>query len=177
MQTGIIPNILILRGSIFLLVIRLMATVFVFALLKLIIRLPILYFDFEKDILLLLYSFDTLLIVLLAVLEVCIVVLVTLNWVNEYYEITPGEIIHNKGLFFTKKTIYTCEHVQSTVLEQVLIGKIFKFGTICLYSPALDEKIFLHNISHPEKNMHLIQDILNQSSKVKKGSTLYLKNT
>src|SRR6185503_18157510 len=103
MQTGIIPNILILRGSIFLLVIRLMATVFVFALLKLIIRLPILYFDFEKDILLFLYSFDTLLIVLLAVLEVCIVVLVTLNWVNEYYEITPGEIIHNKGLFFTKK--------------------------------------------------------------------------
>src|SRR3989344_2066893 len=40
---------------------------------------------------------------ILAVIKISISIYIVLDWINDYYEITPKEIIHRRGVMFTKE--------------------------------------------------------------------------
>jgi uncharacterized membrane protein YdbT with pleckstrin-like domain len=171
------PNALFLRGSTFLLVFKVITIIVLATILQLFIRLPILFLDFNKETILQLYSFNTSLVLLLSVLEIISIVLTMLNWINEYYEIIPGKIIHRKGVFFTKQEIFACHHVESIELLQGFMGKLFNYGSLDLFSPTLEKKIFLYNINNPDKYTKSIERILDQDLDNTGKGSIFIKSS
>ncbi len=164
-----------IRGSTVVLIFRLIAIRIIFVLIRLALRIPLPYLGLESNTLEMLYQWDSYVIVALAVIEITIVIYIAIQWVHEYYEIRPKEIIHNKGFLFQKEEIYNCEHIQLFDLDQSVLGKLFDYGTITLFSPALEDKIHIINISRPAKKLEEIRNILGSISQKKQEGTIYLR--
>ncbi len=79
------------------------------------------------------------------------------KWINFYYLITPDKIVISKGILNKSQVNYDMRSLQSATLFQGFWGRIFNFGTIKLYNPALNEYIFLVDIPKPEKYLEIIQ--------------------
>ncbi len=108
------------------------------------------------------FNLNTLLIVLYALYEIYFTVRIVLRWINEYYEIKPGEIIHKYGFIFRKQTVYKYTYIQQIDLQIGFIGKIFNYGTIILASPTIEAGIYLRNIHNPKKYLALIRSVISQ---------------
>lgn len=54
--------------------------------------------------------------------------------------------------------------MKANTFEQSFFGKIFSYGTMELYDPALKEKIYLLNVPNPRKNSELVEKILPKKS-------------
>lgn len=169
-HTAQAPNTLFLRSSMVLFVFRIILIVFLFNIITMSIRVPVTILEFDRDFLIQLYNLNTALIIILMFTQIFLIVLTCLNWANEYYEIKPGRIRHKFGFFFRKEEVFECTHVQEIELEQTFWGRLFNFGSIHIYSPALDRKILLVNIDEPEKNMELIEEIINQEPQPPKNN-------
>ncbi len=87
---------------------------------------------------------------------------VMLWWINEYYEILPGEIIHWRGIIARHKEVYSCKEVKSMQVDQTFLGRIFRYGTIVCFSPALNQRIILGNIGSPNRYQKIIAKFLPQ---------------
>ncbi len=166
-----------IRGSTVVLIFKLIAIRIIFVLVRLLIRIPLPYLGLEKSTLEMLYMWDTYVIVALAVVEITIVIYIAIQWVHEYYEIRPKEIIHNKGFLFQKEEIYNCEHIQLFDLDQSMVGKLFDYGTITLYSPALEDRIHIINISRPARKLEEIRSVLGSITPKKPSGTVYLRRS
>lgn len=80
-------------------------------------------------------------------------------WRNEYYKVEKKGIVHRKGVLYRRERSYSCSNVESITLRQDLIGKIFRYGTIVLYDPALKKKIYLRNITRPVRSVAVLKDV------------------
>lgn len=82
------------------------------------------------------------------------------QWLEEYYEITPTEIVHHNGFIFKKEERHKLIHMKSLSLEQGTFGKIFNYGTIRLNNWSLDKDIFLYLIHNPIKYHRILKNLL-----------------
>lgn len=166
---------LLIRGSTVVLIFKLIMMRIIFVFVRLLLRIPLPYLGFSPETLEMLYEWDSFVIVALAIIEITIVIYIAIQWVHEYYEIHPKEIRHNKGFLFQKQEIYNCEHIQLFDLDQSMMGKLFDFGTIMLYSPALEDKIHIMNISRPARKLEEIRSVLMSNTEKKSEGTIYLR--
>lgn len=173
------PEPLRLRGSALILTYRLIFIPILFTIIRFAIRLPLTYLEVQQSSLANIYTIDTLIVLALVFFEIVITVYITVRWVNEYYIVYPNEIVLKKGFFFRKEKIFKCEHIQLFDLEQGLIAKLFDYGTLTLYSPALDGKIYIYNISRPMQRLEQIRSILTSDnvadSSGQSSNTVYLR--
>lgn len=86
-------------------------------------------------------------------------IFVSLQWKNDYYEILKDGIVHKSGVIFKRELAYSCSNIESVQLYQGLLGNLFGYGTIELYDPALKKKIYLINISSPQRYIKLLKKI------------------
>ncbi len=99
--------------------------------------------------------------IILLVLNAIIISFIIARWHAEYVEVTKDGIIKYSGIVFSKKKEkYECNFVETITFEQSFFGKLFNYGTIELYDPALKEKIYLLNVPNPKKNSELVEKIL-----------------
>jgi len=171
-----VENIL-LRECIFFYSLKIASVIFISLLVLLLFRTPILFVPLARDRLLDIYLANTFVMLIIFLFEIFFILAISVIWVNQFYEIMPGKIVHRRGVFKKQKTVYECAHVQRIELKQGFIGKLLNFGTLILYSPALDKEVYLVNIDSPEKYLNIIQKIFTppQKVKVKKNETIFFR--
>ena len=84
-------------------------------------------------------------------------IIAILQWRNHHYVIQRNGITHRTGLFSYQEQNYSCSNIESISLNQGVWGKLFNFGTIELYDPALERHFFLHYVSQPQHNLELLK--------------------
>jgi uncharacterized membrane protein YdbT with pleckstrin-like domain len=106
--------------------------------------------------------------IFLVILKIILAIYVVLQWVNEYYKITPKEIIHKKGFIFKKEERYKINHVAEISLEQGFFGRIFNYGTIKLYDWATDKTAYLYLIHNPVRYKNVLHRLIPEADEEKK---------
>lgn len=167
---------LFFRRSTFLFVYNVFSTFVVFNSAGLALHILPLFLQLEQNTYFLVNTIAVVIAVILYVIEFIIVLLITLHWANEYYEVTPGFIRHKYGYFYRKEEVFDCSQVQEITVNQTTIGRIFHFGTITVISPLLDHKIILQNIDDPVTIMRSIHEVLSNDF-TDKGTSREFENT
>lgn len=104
--------------------------------------------------------FNIPLFIFLVVLKTALVLFVVVQWLNEYYEITPKELIHRKGLIFRSEQRYKLEHLGSLKIEQGILGRLFNYGNLRLYNWALEKDFLMYLIHNPNKHKHILETLI-----------------
>ncbi|MBI4032657.1 PH domain-containing protein [Candidatus Berkelbacteria bacterium] len=94
-----------------------------------------------------------------------------LVWVNEFYEIRHGEILHHYGVIARHRQVYSTRDVKAMVIDQDMGGRLFRYGTIHLHNPALEAPIVLEHIPNPNRCQTLIAEFLPEIE----GKTTFLR--
>lgn len=85
---------------------------------------------------------------------------VILEWLNEYYEITPHKISHRRGVIFHKIEEYDISHIMSIEVDQGILGKLFNYGTLRLYDRPINKQLYLYLIHNPFRYYKIIDELL-----------------
>lgn len=93
---------------------------------------------------------------------------VIVTWLEEYYELTPTEVIHKKGFLFRQEERYTLDHIGSITIEQGLFGRIFNFGSLKLFDWALEENIYIYLIHSPRKYHNILETLIPEADREEK---------
>ncbi|MBI4080627.1 MAG: PH domain-containing protein [Candidatus Levybacteria bacterium] len=102
-------------------------------------------------------------------IKILLSIFIVLQWLNEYYEITPENIIHKKGIIFRKTEEYRLNLVRSMDVQDTFLGEIFNFGTITLYDIRLKKYLDMYLIHNPRRYAHVLQTV-RPEIEMKKGS-------
>lgn len=105
---------------------------------------------------------------LFVLIKTFLMIFVIFQWLEEYYEITPNEVIYRRGLIFRKEEQNRLEHLGSLEINQSLLGRIFNFGTIKLFNMTSKKDVLLYLIHNPMKYHHILQTLLPESDKGKR---------
>lgn len=84
---------------------------------------------------------------------------IVLLWLNEYYEITPENIVHKKGIFFRKSERYELEKVRMIDVQDSLLGELFNFATITLYDIRLQKYTDMYLIHNPKRYVKVLKTL------------------
>jgi len=96
-------------------------------------------------------------VIIIQILNIYILLVAILTWLNKHYIFNPKEVIIKTGIINTKSTTYEIANLQSMSILQNVVQKIFNFGSIKLYNPVLREEIYISDISDPHKYGEIIQ--------------------
>jgi len=91
------------------------------------------------------------LLLITSVIEMIIIIVVVLKWVNLYYEIREDEIIERHGIISVNENAHSFRNFAAISISQGIIGRIFNYGTLKLYNPAIDHSLTLRKIGSPQK--------------------------
>lgn len=97
--------------------------------------------------------------IVLVLLKIFIMGYVIIQWLEEYYEISPREVIHRKGLFFKKEQRFTLKHLGKVTVQQNLLGRIFNYGSLTLYDWVTENNVELYLIHNPLKYHRILEEI------------------
>lgn len=95
----------------------------------------------------------------IGVLKIAITVFVVLQWLNEYYEITPEYIYHKKGLIFRTTQEYRIDQVRRIDIKDSFLGEIFNFATITFYDIRLNKTVDFYLIHNPTRYVNILKEI------------------
>lgn len=158
-ERKIVVTHLTIRQSIFflllkLIVIELIAAILVILFHELLASADIIFFNIP-------------LFVILVSTKTAFMVFVIIQWLEEYYEITPTEIIHKRGLLFKKEERNMLNHLNSLKIDQGLFGRIFNYGTLTVHNWTTDKDVMLYLIHNPIKYNDILQSLLPDIDKEK----------
>jgi uncharacterized membrane protein YdbT with pleckstrin-like domain len=97
-----------------------------------------------------------LLLFVTSLIEMIAIIVTVLKWFNLYYEIRDEEIIERRGIISVKENTHSFRNFAAISITQGIIGRIFNFGTIRLYNPALEHSLTLNRISAPLRYKELL---------------------
>lgn len=92
--------------------------------------------------------------------KIALTIYLVLEWLNEYYEIKPDEIIHKKGVIFRKVKRHDLALIRAAKVERGLIARLLNYGTINLYDIRLNKDIGLYLIHNPLKYLLTLESII-----------------
>ncbi|MDO8583034.1 MAG: PH domain-containing protein [bacterium] len=110
-------------------------------------------------------SYNILYFGLLLFAKILLTLFVVLEWLNEYYEITPAKIFHRRGIIWRKEDVYDLsgnkpDRITSIGIQQGFLGKIFNYGTLFFYDRGLYKYYYLHYIHNPLRYFEILQHLL-----------------
>lgn len=89
------------------------------------------------------------------------IIIVTL-WINEGISVDNEEITYKNGVLNSKVSTYPYANIQRVTVEQSVLGKMFNFGTITLYTPLLGQDLVFHEMPSPHELATSIKQKLNK---------------
>lgn len=164
----IVVSHITIRQSIFFLHLRLVALEIIAAL-GLILLLTISFsYDLPTSIGRRIIELNIPIFIFLVLIKLGFMIFIIVSWLNQYYEITPKDIIFRKGLIFKKEMRYQLKHIGEVVLEQGTFGRIFNFGTLKLFNWTTEKHEYLYLIHNPLKYQHILESLTPEADKGKK---------
>lgn len=157
-------NNLIIRKSAAILFIRLIAFELLAGLLYLALRVVLRFLDIQLDTELSSDPLSLIKSIFFVAIEMGVAAFVILQWTNNYYILTPFEIKYATGIISKREMNYSIKNLQSVSFEQGLIGRVFNFGNVKAFSPALQKELFLTEVSSPSKLVENIKDVLEEGN-------------
>lgn len=82
-----------------------------------------------------------------------------LQWLNEYYEMTPEFIAHKYGIIFKKADHYRFVHIRRMIVNDSLLGELMNFGTITFYDTRLNKYLDMYMIHNARRYAKIIKEI------------------
>jgi len=98
--------------------------------------------------------------VVLAIVKIILTFYLILQWLNEYYEITPNEIIYRRGIIWRKEDVYDFVHIRSIGIHQSFLGRIFNFGTLEVFDRGVYKYYYLRFIHNPRRYFELLHTLV-----------------
>lgn len=99
-------------------------------------------------------------IIILTVIESLLTIYVVLEWVSEYYEISPRDIAHKRGVIFKKVDRYGIQNIKQVVIEQGVLGKMFHYGTLNLFDWRLSKFAEMYAVHNPVRYLRILESLL-----------------
>lgn len=153
-----------IRQSIFSLLFRLLAIDIVTAF-AIIIFFSTLTFSVPYDLKIAIISSNTGFFLVLIAAKILLTLLIVLQWLNEYYEIFPKEVVHKSGIIWRKEQRFSCGEIQYIKVEQGLFGRFFNYGTLTLYDWKRHLFGTMYIIHNPIKYYRILESLLPDVSK------------
>jgi len=100
------------------------------------------------------------LLTILSLVQMIIIVIIVLRWYNSYCEIREDDIIERHGFISTRENTHSYRNFSAISISQGVIGRIFNFGNVKLFNPALDHKLVIKRVSSPTRYMKLLSERL-----------------
>lgn len=112
-----------------------------------------------------LFSYEMTSILFLFSIQLFITIYAFLRWHSESYLIRPSAISHKTGIIFKKNKTVPLE--KSTIVSSSSgpLGKIFRYGSICLEDASSRVLLNLSDIPRPKKYLKIITDWIKISNK------------
>lgn len=98
--------------------------------------------------------------VILALVKIALTLFVVLQWINEYYEITPTKIIYRRGIIWRKEDIYGLSRINAIGIQQGIFGRIFNYGTLFIYDVGVFKYYYLDYIHNPLRYLDVLHNLL-----------------
>lgn len=149
---------IVVRKSTALFIIRIIVLELIFEVIYLSWRGIIHFFPFSLETLITLNSLSLIFfLIFVTVIQNIFLIIISLRWVNDYYEIRPDEIAHITGIITKTDKSYPYRDIQSVTVHQRFFGRLFKYGSIHLYIPTLGHDLNFDEVSNPAKFAELIK--------------------
>ncbi len=154
-----------IRENIFILVVKIFLTMFLFNTVFFALELFVLRIDFPADY----HSFITIALffghIVKSFLEIYFVINILLKWLGNVYffDFADKKLVKREGLINTHEKIYDLKIIRSIEIEQDFIGRLFHYGNIIITTSAsggYSDRIYLNGIPHPEKNKEMLKECL-----------------
>lgn len=156
-----------IRQSISVLLLRLVLIEIFAAVVVILFYLLLITTDIRQGITDTISFFGISLFILLVIGKISLVIFVIVHWLNEYYEITPKEIIYRTGFIFKKEERHSLSHLAKIQIDQSVLGRIFNYGTLKLYNWVLEKNVMIYLIHNPKKYHRILESILPRADREK----------
>ena len=103
--------------------------------------------------------------------DIVITAIVLLEPFRVNYVIRPGEIVIRSGLGNTHERLYKVDLVGTVEVDQSLLGKIFDYGTIRIYSSSMSELFSLVDVPRVHYYANLIEQQIVQPNAMQEKRT------
>lgn len=87
----------------------------------------------------------------LGIVKILITCFVVLDWLYEYYEITPEYVVHKHGIIFKKQEHFKMENIRAINVQDSFLGQIFNFATITIYDVRLNKYLDMYLIHNAKR--------------------------
>jgi uncharacterized membrane protein YdbT with pleckstrin-like domain len=156
---------IIIRKSMAVMFLRLIAIEVLLGLIYLLLRYVFILSDIHLETTFALNTLSLIKPIIFSIIEIGLSGFVFLHWVNNYYALNAHELIYFNGIIIKKEVSYAIKNVQTVSFEQGIVGRLFKFGSVKIFSPALQHELFLTEVPNPHKIVDLVNDVyvLNQA--------------
>lgn len=85
-----------------------------------------------------------------------------LRRMSEYYILDKSEIRHKTGIIASHIKIHKLEKIESIIVEQSIIQKLFNYGRIEMRSPLMEKTVVIENVDNPNSLLQEIEFLLKQ---------------
>jgi hypothetical protein len=82
---------------------------------------------------------------------------IVLQWLNEYYEITPEAVIHKRGIVHKRSEKFSLDKIRAVRVEDTFLGEIFNYATVSLYDIRLNKYLDMYLIHHPDRYVNVLR--------------------
>lgn len=96
--------------------------------------------------------------------KIALTLFIVLEWLNEYYEITPTKIFYRRGIIWRKEDAYDISlkstRITSIGIQQGLMGRTFNYGTLFFYDRGVYKYYYLYYIHNPLRYLEILHTLL-----------------
>lgn len=105
-------------------------------------------------------SFTIIVFIIGTFMETLLTIYIILEWLSEYYEISPYAVTHRHGVIFKKEDRYGFQNIKQVRVEQGLMGNFLNYGTIVLFDWRLSKYAELYSVHNPMRHMKILEELL-----------------
>lgn len=96
---------------------------------------------------------------IIGIIKISLSIYIVLQWLNEYYEITPEFIFHKKGIIFKKSEQYRLDHVRAMDVQDSFLGELLNYATVTLYDIRMNKYLDMYLIHNPKRYANVLQEL------------------
>jgi len=93
------------------------------------------------------------------IFKIVMCVFVVLQWLNEYYEMTPEYVVHKTGIIFKKQEQYRIDHIRRINVEDTFLGELLNFATITVFDIRLNKYMDMYLIHNARRYAKIFQQL------------------
>jgi len=96
---------------------------------------------------------------IIGLIKIALSIYVVLQWLNEYYEITPEAIIHKRGIIFRKSERYDLGKIRAISVQDTFFGELCNYATMSLYDIRLNKYLDMYLIHNPDRYARILRTL------------------